>query len=786
MVRKDLLFLIILLSLSLDGLGIWANTPQITKMLAIMLFTATFLVLTLWTQKWAKAIWAAGVLYLLLFPYELGIVLPALIALIIVFAVSKGKVKSSLAGVLPAIVLALAYLQLGISHLPMFWNIATTVITAITSKLSLAGPLNISLSGWVALLFSFGVILLNGKSLKQIAKNLAIAFGVHLITLNIIAWALVELPMIALQSLWLYPFAQWMVLSIFAGQVSEATHIERSSVFRKFAIPLACLFGICIMITALYSPQRITVDNPRVALVNSGVLVDFEAKLPVHEPFGFGGAGSPFSMVPKYLDTFGFEVDIVPSLEEVAWNDTDIVVLVNFNEELNPAAHEKVADFVRAGGALSIVGDHTDMQGIATRMNALTDGMGIMLNDDTADSILLHRRKLWTNALQFHDNLLTHGFRNHSDVQVWGGASLSLKPGAIPVVSGKYGFSDSADPLNLGFGGRLGNRRLEWGEKAGDVVLVAVSSYGKGRLLFFGDTSSFQTPGIASSWLFVNRLFWWLVSEDVVTHSATLKVASYLLGFLILMIMLLKSKASASSGALLISLVIAILVSHGINSALSHSYDLEILDRMNKDNVALINTSLGEQMDLAILSPNSAMGLAYNLMRCGFVPIFGCYRTIQPGMIFLAAPTRKITNAEAARLTGFVYNGGILFLVAGWETVPIANNLLKKFELSIQPVMLGPVPWRYPLLPETLAIQEPNFKEAWPIKILNPQTTVPFYTFEDYILTSITRKGEGRFVLISDHRFLVGENLEEERRGRPENIKFFRELILEAVRNGDY
>ncbi|MFW0859253.1 MAG: hypothetical protein AAGB97_03600 [Dehalococcoidia bacterium] len=273
--------------------------------------------------------------------------------------------------------------------------------------------------------------------------------------------------------------------------------------------------------------------------------------------------------------------------------------------------------------------------------------------------------------------------------------------------------------------------------------------------------------------MFLNRLFWWLVSEDVVSHIATLKVSSCVLGFLILMIMLLKSKASASSGALLISLVVAISVSYGINSALSHSHDLEILDRMNNDNVALINTSLGEQMDLAVLSSNSAMGLAYNLMRCGFVPVFGSYRTIQqPRMIFIAAPTRKITSAEAANLTSYVHNGGILFLAAGWETVHITNNLLENFELSIQPVMLGPVPWRHPMLPETFAIQKPDFKEAWPIKILNSQTTVPFYTFENYILTSITRKGEGRFVLIGDRRFFIAENLEEERRGNPENIKF--------------
>ncbi|MCL0076242.1 hypothetical protein M1O17_05225 [Dehalococcoidia bacterium] len=132
--KKGLLFLLILLSLNLNGLGIWANTPQISKIVAIIVFIATFLALNLWIGKWTKAVLAAGVLYLLLFPYKLEIVLPTLIALLIIFAASKGKVSFHLARVLPFILLILAYLQLGISHLPALHNIASSVVTTITSN----------------------------------------------------------------------------------------------------------------------------------------------------------------------------------------------------------------------------------------------------------------------------------------------------------------------------------------------------------------------------------------------------------------------------------------------------------------------------------------------------------------------------------------------------------------------------------------------------------------------------------------------------------------------------
>lgn len=188
-------------------------------------------------------------------------------------------------------------------------------------------------------------------------------------------------------------------------------------------------------------------------------------------------------------------------------------------------------------------------------------------------------------------------------------------------------------------------------------------------------------------------------------------------------------------------------------------------------------------MSLLVSDLAEARFLYCQNMRNELIPIFGCYRKINPKMIFISAPAKKISDIEASKLAEYVKNGGILIMTTGWNDRNITNSLLKKFEVELQPIMLGPVPWRYFLLPETFEVEGPDFKEAWPVNILDPQISMPFYVFEDHVLITITKKGDGKFILIGDHRFFIDENLEQEQRGIPGNIEFFRKLISEVIQN---
>lgn len=781
---SNLLLLLIILFLNIDGLGIWSNSIEIQRILAIALFVTAFFTVKLWEEKWGKSVLVIGVLYFLFLPSQFDVALPVSLAGLLTFANAKGRTKRVFSVGIIGIVLVLAYLKLGISLSPALKNSLDWLSSAIASRLTFGTPMGPSLTGWGAFLFSVAVVMLTCKPWKSLLKRLGIVIGAYLGILNIIAWSLVAVPHVGLQLLWLYPVTQWLALfNVFEQSPGQAVGSPVFG-FKKSVTPLICTFLVCTIFAGLYPPQKLPESSPKVTLVNTGFLVNFRAEIPTDEPFGYAAAGAPFAMMPDYLDAFGFQVSIAPSLEDIVWEDTDIVVLINLNEEFDHSFTEELSNYVKSGGALCVVGDHTDIEGTTTKMNALLGGMGIQLNDDTADPILHYQGKLWTNALDFRGGIITRGFKDNTDVQIWGGASLSVSLWTSPIVVGKFGFSDAPDPLNVGYGARLGNRRLEKGERAGDVPLVAIATFGSGRIAVFGDTSPFQLPSTATNWLFMARVFWWLASEDIIPHTKIAKFLAYLLGFATAMVLILWKRTGAPL-MLSMSFLLAILAGQQINNLFGQTYDKAILERIDGRRVALIDTSFGEQLDLSLLSPNSGAGLAYNLMRCGFVPVFANCRIIRPAMVFIVAPTKEITIAHVGYLADLVQRGGILFLAAGWESRDVTKNLLAEFSLGIEPVMLGPVPWRNPNLPKTLETEGPDFKEAWPIEILNPQTTTVYYTFHhessDYVLVTITKKGEGKFVLISDRKFFFSDNLEGELTGKPENVRFFRRLLAAVM-----
>lgn len=782
---SNLFLFLVILSLNIDDLGIWANTKEIEKGLGTAVFVLAFVALR-WKERWGKVIIFIGILCFPFLFQQFDVTLPAALAGLLCFAAINGEMRQPFLMKISAIALVLAYFKLGISLSSIMKNSLDWLSSVITSRLTFGIPMGSSLTGWVAFLFSVAIVALTCRPWKSLLKRLGIVIGAYLGVVNVIAWSLVAMPHVGLQLLWLYPVTQWLALfNIFAQDHTRGRNAGVVGRLRSASV-LGFAFVACTVFASLYTPQKLPEESTSIALVNAGFLVDFEAEVPTDEPFGYGTAGIMFAMVPDYLDAFGFQVYITPSLKDVVWETTDIVVLVSLNEEFDTSFAEDIAEYVKRGGSLCIVGDHTDIEGTTTVMNVILRRFGITLNNDTADPILHFQGKSWTNALNFKNDLITRAFKDNTDVQVWGGASLSIGPWAKPIVTGKYGFSDAADPLNVGYGARLGNRRLERGERAGDVLLVAVANFGKGRIAVFGDTSPFQHPAISTNWLFLTRLFWWLTAEDIIPHSEIVRLLAYFLGLAAAVLLVLSVRVKTVL-VLSLAFLLSLLLADRINAVIGETYDRAILEKIQNERIAIIDTSLQGDLDLSLLSPKSGAGLAYNLMRNGFVAIFAdyCdyYREIDPALIFIVAPTKGMSLSYTATLIDFVERGGILFVSAGWERRGLVRHLLAQFDISIQPVMLGPVPWRHPSLLETQEIDSPDFKEAWPIHVLNPENTSVYYAFEEYALVTITKKGTGKLVFIGDSRFFHSDNLEEELRGKPHNVRFFRDLLMTVMKD---
>jgi len=131
---SNLLLFLMILSLNIDGLGIWANAIEIQRVLAIALFVTAFFTLKLWEEKWGKSLLVVGVLYFLFLPSQFDVALPASLAGLLAFANAKGKPKRVFSVGIISIVLVLAYLKLGIALLSALKNSLTWLSTALTSN----------------------------------------------------------------------------------------------------------------------------------------------------------------------------------------------------------------------------------------------------------------------------------------------------------------------------------------------------------------------------------------------------------------------------------------------------------------------------------------------------------------------------------------------------------------------------------------------------------------------------------------------------------------------------
>jgi len=762
-----------LIVLNLDFVGIWANHLLVERLLATIIIITVFFKYGLWKKNMEKILLFCLLSYTLFFPIKkenIELILPFLFVVVLMYAKVCNYVVKPM--------LVIAILRLGISCLPFLSYAYEFFSDSVSSLLNFGTPLGSSLCGWFSLFYSMSFFIFSALTKRilwrKCVKWISLCFAVYWFTLVLLTLLLLKTPMIGLNLLILYPLGQWACLLFSDINVKNKEILCSSN--KRFSIGIGCICLVCSVILNMYEPQRMSDDTVSVTLVNKGLLVDYTAVIP-ENTYGFLKASSPFLMLPKYLKTFGFDVRIVDTIQEVDWNTTDILTLINFNNDFEENMPELLEEFVKNGGALCVVGDHTNIGRTTKIMNSLIKWAKIQINDDTSDS-LLHPHVVWNNSLMFQDTLITAGLGEHSDVQIWGGASVKIDIFSFPLILGKYALSDNPDPLNIGYGGRLGNRKPNYGEKAGNTVLITTKKYGCGRIAVFGDTSPFQLTSLATDWLFVSRLYTWLSSKSLIPCLNIIKIFAFATIFFIINYSLWIVE-DLPQRTVVVALLIGLVLAQVFNISLAKKFDSNMIRKYASESIAVIDTSKGEKIELSQLSKSSGMGLAYNLMRYGLVPLFGNYKKLPSKTIFFAAPTERFTHNDIVCLMSKMKQGGSVFLAAGWESEEVVTKLLNNLEMRILPVMLGPVPWKNPNIPETMKITGPEFKEAYPIEV--SEDLEIYYEFNGYPLVCVKSVGSGSFVLIGDHRYFFSDNLEGEMIYNKENIKFMQQLLHDIL-----
>lgn len=497
-------------------------------------------------------------------------------------------------------------------------------------------------------------------------------------------------------------------------------------------------------------PQKI---KKSVYITNLGIL-DFE--LPRHGNYGARSAGK-FGLLVNLLKSHGYEIKIGDLTDKL--DGYPVLVFINMNQKLDDERREKVSQFIKRGGSLLVLADHTNIGNSGDAQNEVTEPLGGRIRFDSAKPF----RYGWQSSLLIFHHPVTSLVKKETEIHHWIGASVDFKPPYSPILVGRYAFSDRGNRENpeRAF---LGNMFYDAGEEVGDLVLAGYKRVGKGKILLFGDTSSFQNPTLYSTYPFVLATFRWLCSGK---GQTPLRESIALIMLILSLSLFPFSQRKRLFGILFILIFsFAFYLERGINKKW---YKVPL--KMEK--IALLDFSHGERFDLMGWENESIGGLILNTMRDGYFPVI--LRGFDPNLlkkancIFVISPTRNFRKGELDQLQNFLEKGGYLFLSVGWEEKEGSQNILKNFNLDMKNIPLGRT--RVKINGDIVQIME-----GWPVFDLDNSSETILKAF-GYPVIIFKKVKKGGIFLIGDSKFFLNPNLEALEKFNIGNIIFLKSLL---------
>ena len=424
-----------------------------------------------------------------------------------------------------------------------------------------------------------------------------------------------------------------------------------------------------------------------------------------------------------------------------------------------------------------------------------------------------------------------HDDRNQFGVVI--GASVDCRWPARPLLVGRWGWIDEGDEGSAQ--AMLGNHKYDPGEKLGDMVLAAEERVGQGRIIAFGDTSTFNNGINIGAHLFTCRLFSYLANGGGNPQAPARQLIGVLLA--IILIALLAHRPDARI-ACVAALVLAVSLVCCTNWTWAHTEVPPDGSRITRqtlevqtDPVTMRQVSPRQQWTpsgnaggerlLAYIDqshlpasseeswrPDGCMGVAMSLMRDGYLTLMlhelTEERLKKAAILVSVAPSRAYTVEERAIIKRFVAGGGAFVCTVGWDRHSASRDILDDFGLyvGVAPPEAGretPAPeplgfFKSPYYPGDTFQAYVRFFASWPIgfKASDDPQIREVHPIANGILHGkdvpviLSRSyGSGHVILVGDTSFAMNKNLETEEGdafdGAHENSDFWRWLIPQVT-----
>ncbi len=511
----------------------------------------------------------------------------------------------------------------------------------------------------------------------------------------------------------------------------------------------------------LFTPANSGADVKKNILIYDRGYLNWQK--PVHGNYGLRSGGM-FGMLPAYLETMGYNVHIDSTLIDESLTDIGVIVVINLSNKMSAAEKHLTQKFVKDGGALLVLGDHTGLGGIREPLNDLLDFIGVEFRFDSAHYL----KDKWRDAFNILPGNLFYQVKDENDLGISVGASLDLSPGgAMPLLVAKYGFSDWGNAHNRE-SAFLGDRFYNPGELLGDIVLIAAKQFGKGKVLIFGDTSSFQNGELMQTFPFVQNVFNTLTGSMPGWMSPSRRLAGFSLLLISLIILLRFANPMRNSVSMLL-----------VTVALAGAYAFFTWQTTHRSPPAKRAMPL-VYIDSAHLNRFTHYGeegiwaLSYNLMRSDYLPFIFEEFTVealkQSALAFVVSPAKQFAAGEIAALTDYMHEGGTLIWTVGYEEKSASTEMLDKFGFDLDNRPLGPIP-----ASETSS--GAKFYEAWPILLQSAASVDTLSSGWGYPVMVSKQVGKGKLILIADSGFLLSENIEQDEGFTKVNVEFLSDFF---------
>lgn len=656
-----------------------------------------------------------------------------------------------------------------LSRTPWLWNVVNRLAVSLTTALfswAGGGGLGATASGLSALVLVgpclvWAAVWGRGARLRFAPVAAAIAlFLVHAGSSSLYGFS----PRLRLAVELVYT-ALLLLLCVGAVRGRRRVTVARRTLWRAVLPALVFLFVFVCGMSWLpeLAPGRSHVEPRTVLFVDHSMLGGWGT--PADAAPGAAFSGANFGLFPEYAGAAGHRVVTGFEIDEQRIGEADLVVIINPGAPFSEEEKETLYAFVKSGGGLLVLGDHTNMGGLMDAVNGLTAPLGLSLAFDSAVSL----DPGWSRALRVLPPF-SERFRP-IDVPVSVGASVdaAVYPAIAPFLVGRRAFSDPGEADNTERA-LLGNLMFDRGERYGDVVLAAVRYLGRGKVALFGDTSVFQNSALTLSSEFTDDLIRWLTDGTGAWRAPFVGALALLLLF--------GSALLLDRSDVLVSGIVAIVFAAGILCGTAVDVSPKEAGTMTGP-TALIDASHGNLIRWESLHTSGVEGLGVNLARDGFLPfvhhtsLVGSLPSPQ-SVIVSVAPTRSYSERETRGLLEWVENGGGLIVTTGWPQSTALAPFLSRVGISVAPAPLGAV------RPDVVALDvQPQLPSAWPLETSPGWTELGSVEWDGARYTVIAERviGLGWIIVVGDNGVFLNENLEGKDYAYVENTALLSALL---------